>query len=160
MNEENFLYAHQGVVAEVISKKAFKAVVGFFKLSSFARKTVRPIVQDDPEPPPEPQPGTSDDTPSNLPSQKGRGKGRGKGNPRGKKYQKTEHVVQPVQQLVKCKMATQTDSDFESYLKLPEDQFADYQRYKEEQLMQKYLVTTILQEDFEDYEAAEVGYEH
>ena len=57
-------------------------------------------------------------------------------------------------------MAPQTDSDFESYLELPEEEFAEYQRYKEEQLMQKYLVTTILQEDFEDYEAAEIGSEN
>ena len=75
MNEENFLYAHQGVVDQVISKKAFKSVVRFFKLSSFARKTVRPMVQDPPEPPPEAQPGTSQDAPANLPSPRGRGKG-------------------------------------------------------------------------------------
>ena len=152
MNEENFVHAHQGVVNQVISKDAFKRIVGLLKLSTFARRTIRPTVQD--ETPIEPEPATSHETSSAQTQARGRKRGRGRGRATGRKIAKTEHVVQPVKQMVTCEISTQTDSDFEGYLEMSEEEFADYQRYKEQQIMQKYLVTTIIQEDFTEYEQA------
>ena len=47
---------------------------------------------------------------------------------------------------------TQTDSDFEDYLEMSEEQFEAYQLYKEKQMKQKYLIETIQEEDFKDYD--------
>ena len=92
---------------------------------------------------PDPEPSTSQDSiPSGVPGteDRGRGKGQGervegRGRGRGKKYAKTEHVVDSMPQpvplvppIVKSEMSTQTDSDFETYLELSEDEFDEYQR--------------------------------
>ena len=85
-----------------------------------------------------------------------RGKGRGKGCGRGQKSIWTEVVqsapVQPVQSVEKYDMMTQTDSDFEEYLIMSEQEFEEYQMYKEQKLRQQYLVTTIQEEDFQEYD--------
>ena len=108
--------------------------------------------------PPVPEPSTSEEFGGTKPKVQctERGKGRGKGRGRGQKSIPTEQVpavaVEPVQILVKSDMMTQTDSDFEDYLMMSEQEFEEYQMYKEWKLMQQYLVSTIREEDFKDYD--------
>ena len=52
----------------------------------------------------------------------------------------------------KSDMTTQTDSDFEEFLEIPEDEFEEYKMYKEMKLRQQYLVNTIQEEDFAHYD--------
>ena len=161
MNEEHFVHCHQGVVQEVISRDAFKRVMAFLKLSSFCRKRVKDIVPEEIADLPDPEPSSSHDTGTSAQEvqRKAKGKGRGKGQPRARKSAKTVHVEHPVVQVVnvlsnKSDMTTQTDSDFEQYLDMSEAEFQRYQLYKQQQLMQQYLVTTIQEEDFAEYDAA------
>ena len=158
MDEYNFVSMHKGVVDAVISQGAFKEIIGKLKLSSFAKKALpRNVEEDIGEAEGPGEPSTSEDFTTSKPkvSRKGRGKAKGKG--KGKKTTPSKSVqpaqfVQDGQAVQKADMMTQTDSDFEEYLLLSEEDFQEYQMYKEKQMMQKYLVETIMEQDFEDYE--------
>ena len=146
----------------VISKKAFKEILGKLKVASFAKKAVQQYVEEENPTAPVPEPSTSDEFAGTKPKVqctergKGRGKGTGKGRGRGVRSIPTQQLqpvpVQPVQSVEKSDMMTQTDSDFEEYLIMSEQDFEQYQMYKEQKLMQQYLVSTIREEDFKDYD--------
>ena len=46
MTEENFLYMHKGVVEHVISKGAFRKILGLLRVINFIRKQVRTPVME------------------------------------------------------------------------------------------------------------------
>ena len=160
MTEWNFLAMHKGVVDLVVSKKAFKELLGKLNVGCFAKKAVQQYFQVENLDPTVPQPSTSQDFDGTKPKVqctergKGRGKSRGRGRGRGQKSN-TPAVVPSVtvQSVEKSDMMTQTDSDFEEYLIMSEQEFEEYQMYKEQKLMQQYLVSTIREEDFHEYDA-------
>ena len=160
MTELNYVAMHSCVVEVVLSKAAFKEILGKLKISGFAKKAVQQDVQEEIPNAHDPEPSTSDEFSGTKPKVprtqrgKGRGKGLGKGRGRGQKSSPPE-VVQsvPVQSQDKSDMMTQTDSDFEEYLIMSEQDYEEYQIYKEKVLMQNYLVRMIREEDFQDYYA-------
>ena len=155
MDETNFVWMHRGVIDAVISKGAFKEIIGKLKLSSFARKQVHHEAEELPEQreaiPHDPQPSTSQDFGGAKPKVKRRRIGKGRGKTTDKTSEQSEIVVGPTT-LEKVDTMTQTDSDFEEYLQLSEEQFEQYQLYKEMQVMQQYSVQTIQEEDFREYD--------
>ena len=109
-----------------------------------------------------PQPSTSDDVPVDKPKSKRKATTKGKG--RGKTLAKAQvsqpvpvPVPVPLPMVQKSYMTTQTDSDFEEFLQIPEDEFEDYKMYKEMKIRQQYLVNTIQEEDFGDYDAEKIS---
>ena len=158
MTELNYVVMHSGVLDVVVSKAAFKEILGKLKVASFAKKAVQQNIQEEFPDAPVPEPSTSEEFGGAKPKVprtqrgKGRGKGMGKGRGRGKKPPEVLQSV-PVQSQEKLDMMTQTDSDFEEYLIMSEQDYTQYQMYKEKVLMQKYLVSTIREEDFEEYDA-------
>ena len=158
MDEKDFVCMHKGVIDAVISKGVFKEIIGKLKLSSFARKKVK---EEDPEDLPEEaagatggEPSTPQDFSSTEPKvrKKARGKGQGRGKASSKKSAESV-IVSPGRTLQRVDTMTQTDSDFEEYLQLSEEQFQEYQLYKEMQMIQQYSVQTIQEEDFREYDA-------
>ena len=156
MDEYNFVSMHTSVLDAVVSTKAFKEIVGKLKLWTFAKKSTYDIVEEENPDSNIPDPSTSGDVPVVKPKSKQKATTKVKG--RGKKLAKGE-VVPPVPVPVpgpmpqKCDMMTQTDSDFEEFLQVPEDEFEEYKMYKEMKVRQQYLVNTIQEEDFADYDA-------
>ena len=158
MDERDFVCMHKGVLDAVVSKGAFKEIIGKLKLSTFARKQVQ---QEDPEDYPQEglsatggEPSTSQDVAPTVPKVRRRGRGKGRGKTAVKKSDESVKVSghKSAETLQKVDTMTQTDSDFEEYLQLSEDQFEEYQLYKEKQMMQKYMVETIQEEDFAEYD--------
>ena len=157
MDEKDFVSMHKGVLDAAISKGVFKEIIGKLKLSSFARKKVQ---EEDPEDFNEeavsgsvPEPSTSQDFSPTQPKvrKKSIAKGRGRGKTSAKKSAENV-IVSPAGTLQKVDTMTQTDSDFEEYLQLSEEQFEEYQLYKEMKMIQQYSVQTIQEEDFRDYD--------
>ena len=158
MDEYNFVSIHTSVLDAVVSRKAFKEIIGKLKLWSFAKKSSYHIVEEGNPDSNIPDPSTSDDVPVDKPKSKRKatikGKGRGKTSVKGEVAPPVPVPV-PVPGAVaeKCDMTTQTDSDFEEFLQIPEDEFEEYKMYKEMKIRQQYLVNTIQEEDFGDYDA-------
>ena len=162
MTESNFVAMHSSVVDIVVSKKAFKEILGKLNVGGLAKKAVQQYFEVENPDPSVPEPSTSQEFDGTKPkvqrTERGRGsgKGRGKGRGRGQKSIPTDLVqpvpVQPVQSVDKSDMMTQTDSDFEEYLMMSEQDFEEYQMYKEQKLRHQYLVSTITEEDFQDYD--------
>ena len=156
MDEYNFVSVHTSVLDAAVSTKAFKENIGKLKLWSFAKKSICHIVEEENPDSNIPQPSTSGDVP--LDKAKSKRKATTKGKARGKTLAKAQ-VAQPVPVpvplpiLQKSDMTTQTDSDFEEFLQIPEDEFEEYKMYKEMKMRQQYLVNTIQEEDFADYDA-------
>ena len=76
------------------------------------------------------------------------------GRRRGKKVQPQvvqQQVPIPTLRSDQCSMATQTDIDFEYYLELDEDKYEEYLAYKQVQLAQQYLVSEIMEQDFDEW---------
>ena len=124
-------------------------------MSTFARKQVQPqYPQDVPQEATgatAAEPSTSQDVGPTEPKVKRRARGKGRGKAAAKKAHERA-IVSPAETLQKIDTMTQTDSDFEEYLHLSEEQFHDYQLYKEKQMMQKFMVETIQEADFADYD--------
>ena len=160
MTESNFLAMHSGVVDLVVCsvQKSIQGNIRQVECRKFAKKAVQKDFEVEIPDPNVPQPSTSQEFDGTKPKvqRTERGKGRGKGRGRGQKSIPTEVVqpvpVQPVQSVQKLDMMTQTDSDFEEYLVMSEQEFEEYQMFKEKKLMQQYLVSTIQEEDFQDYD--------
>ena len=158
MDEYNFLYTHTSVPDAVVSTKCFKEIIGKLKLWTFAKKSIHQVVEEENPDSNIPEPSTSDDVPVDKPKNKRKattkGKGRGKTSAKGQVGAPVPvPVAVPGAMLEKCDMTTQTDSDFEEFLQIPEDEFEEYKMYKEMKMRQQYLVNTIQEEDFGDYDA-------
>ena len=153
MDEMNFVSMHQAVVDTVVSRGVFTEIIGKLKLSSFAKKAIVPTVEEDiPDQEVPVEASTSQKVTGTKPKAKRKPTGKGRGKSKGQKVVSREQVPF-VQTVGKADMTTQTDSDFEEYLHLSEEDFNEYQMYKEKQMMQQYLVSTIQEKDFHDYEA-------
>ena len=162
MTELNFLAMHSYVVDIVVSKKAFKEILGKLNVGGLVKKAVQQYFEVENPDSNIPEPSTSQEFDGTKPKVqrtergRGRGKGRGKRRGRGPKLNPTDVVqgvpVQHTQSVEKSDMTTQTDSDFEEYLLMSEQEFEEYQMYKELQMRQQYLVSTITEEDFQDYD--------
>ena len=154
MDEYNLVYTHKSVLDAVVSTKTFKEIIGKLKLWSFAKKSTYHIVEEENPDSNIPEPSTSIDVPLDNPKRKRKATTKAKG--RGKTLAKGQ-VAPPVPvaggMVEKCDMTTQTDSDFEEFLQIPEDEFEEYKMYKEMKIRQQYLVNTIQEDDFADYDA-------
>ena len=153
MDEYNFLYTHTSVLDAVVSTKCYKEIIGKLKLWTFAKKSIHQVVEEENPDSNIPYPSTSDDVGLDKPKSKRKattkGKGRGKTSAKG---QVAPPVPLPGAMIQKSDMTTQTDSDFEEFLEIPEDEFEEYKMYKEMKLRQQYLVNTIQEEDFAHYD--------
>ena len=156
MDEYNFVYTHTSVLDAVVSTKCFKEIIGKLKLWTFAKKSVYHIMEEENPDSNVPDASTSADLTLEKPKSKRKvttkGKGRGKTSAKAQVVQPVPLPV-PVPMVQKCDMTTQTDSDFYEFLQIPEDEFEEYKMYKEMKLRQQYLVQTIQEEDFCDYDA-------
>ena len=157
MDEYNFVYTHTSVLDAVVSTKCFKEIIGKLKLWTFAKKSIHQMVEEENPESNIPDPSTSDDVPVDKPKSKRKattkGKGRGKTSAKGQVAPPVPVPVPlPGAMIQKCDMTTQTDSDFEEFLQIPEDEFEEYKMYKEMKLRQQYLVNTIQEEDFTHYD--------
>ena len=86
MDEYIFLSMHQGVAHTVISKAAFKEIMGMFKLSTFARKMVKSDLEHENTPEvPQAEGSTSYSIESGFRKETIRSKGKGKGKAKKKK---------------------------------------------------------------------------
>ena len=156
MDEYNFVYTHTSVVDAVVSTKCLKEIIGKLKLWSFAKKNIYQIVDEENPDSNIPDPSTSGDVPVDKPKSKRKatptkGKGRGKSSAKIQVLQPVPVPV-PMGMIQKSDMTTQTDSDFEEFLQITEDEFEEYKMYKEMKLRQQYLVNTIQEEDFAHYD--------
>ena len=163
MTEYDFVQMHKAVMDSVITKRSFQEIIGMLKLSTFARRSVvHPVVIPNVHDLPEvvlPEPTTSKRQVKSKITAKGKGKGR------GKKSQKKEEEVQPVLPKVvetvemlpteNLTISTQTDSDFEDFLRMTKRELDEYEQYKQQQIYQEYLVTHIFEEEFDDYDEAD-----
>ena len=158
MDKYNFVSMHTSVLDAVVSTKAFKEIIGKLKLWTFAKKSTYHIVEEENPESNIPDPSTSGDVALDKPKSKRKattkGKGRGKTSAKGQVPPPVPVPVPvPGAMVQKCDMTTQTDSDFEEFLQIPEDEFEEYKMYKEMKIRQQYLVNTIQEEDFGDYDA-------
>ena len=155
MDEYNFVSIHQGVVQSVISKGAFKDILGMLRISSFAKKVPKSSVEEERNEDVNPVEEDSEQISSVVTKETIKSKSSRKrkaGNRKSVTTSVNALKVSPKIDIPKCDMTTQTDSDFEGYLEMSDEQFLEYQRYKEYQAMQQYLVNSIVEEDFVDYE--------
>ena len=157
MDEYNFVYTHTSVLDAVVSTKCFKEIIGKLKLWTFAKKSIHQVVEEENPESNIPDPSTSDDVPVDKPKSKQKattkGKGRGKTSAKGQVAPPVPVPLPlPGAMIQKSDMTTQTDSDFEEFLQIPEDEFEEYKMYKEMKLWQQYLVNTIQEEDFAQYD--------
>ena len=150
MTEYNFVYLHNTVAQQVIVQGGIKRLLTMLKIGSFVRKMgtvdTTPVA-------------TADEVPDMDVVQPSTSSGKnGKGRKRRRRRDKKAEAKQVVQQQVQiptlrsdqCTMATQTDIDFEYYLELDEEQYEEYLAYKQVQLAQQYLVSEIMEQDFDD----------
>ena len=160
MSEFNFVYVHQSIVDQVVAKGMVSKILAMLKMGNFTRKHVKRNieevldVQDNVHSISDgAQAACSQDSSVSVGKKKPKNTKKAKG--RGQKSNVVQEPILPSTSHVphnNCDAYTQTDVDFEYYLELDEKEYEDYQAYQHAKMTQTYLVSSITEQDFAEYD--------